>query len=107
MADSDIAIEADSEIEADQPDFDEDRAREVTEDEVGSDSYMGIGSPYGCTDDCGGHEAGFRYRADHGYAGFNPDSPSFNEGGQAFDETVDERVDEMRDAYESGEDPDY
>jgi hypothetical protein len=87
--------------------FDEDSAREAAEDEVADHSYTGIGSPYGCTVDCSGHEAGFRYRADNGYAGFNADSPSFNEGGQAFDDAVEERVEEMQSAYESGEEPDY
>jgi hypothetical protein len=87
------------------PDFDEDAAKNAAEDEVAGESYTEIGSPYGCTDDCSGHEAGFRYRAEHGYAGDNPDSPSFNEGGQAFDEAVEERVEEKRQAYDSSDDP--
>lgn len=82
--------------------FDEDAAREEAEDEIAGETYAGIGTPYGCTDDCSGHEAGFRYRADNGYAGYNVDSPSFNEGGQAFEDAVEERVEEMRDEYESG-----
>lgn len=82
--------------------FDEDAARDEAEDEIAGETYVSIGTPYGCTDDCSGHEAGFRYRADNGYAGHNADSPSFNEGGQAFDEAVEERVDEMREEYESG-----
>ena len=92
-------------VEEARPDFDEDAAKDAAEDEVASETYADIGSPYGCTDDCSGHEAGFRFRADNGYAGDNPDSPSFNEGGQAFDEAVEERVEEKRQAYDSGEDP--
>ena len=80
--------------------FDEDGARDIAEDEVAGESYADIGAPYGCTDDCSGHEAGFRYRAENGYAGHSPDSPSFNEGGQAFEDAVEERVEEMRSEYE-------
>lgn len=87
--------------------FDEDAAREVAEDELSEDSYVGIGSPYGCTEDCSGHEAGFQYRAENGYAAFNADSPSFNEGGQAFEEAVEERVEEMKRDYESGGEAPY
>ncbi|MES3027743.1 MAG: hypothetical protein V4820_07825 [Pseudomonadota bacterium] len=87
--------------------FDDDAARERAEDEVGADTYVGIGMPNGCSDDCSGHEAGFRYRADHGYTGFNADSPSFNEGGQAFEEAVEDRVEAMRDDYEGGGDAPY
>lgn len=70
-------------------------------------SYVGLGSPYGCTDDCSGHEAGFRFRAERGYQGYNADSPSFNEGGEAFDDAIEERVEEMQSDYESGNDIDY
>jgi len=94
---------SEDEVEPDPPVFDEDRAREVAEEEVANDTYTGIGSSYGCTDDCSGHEAGFRYRAEHGYAGVNPDSPSFNEGGEAFDDAVEARVEEKREAHENGE----
>lgn len=98
-AGSALAFEEEGE---DREHFDEDAAREVAEDEIAGETYVGIGRPYGCTDDCSGHEAGFRYRADNGYAGYNADSPSFNEGGQAFEEAVEERVEEMREEYESG-----
>lgn len=76
--------------------FDEAAARERAEEEVADDTYVDAGAVFGCRDDCSGHEAGWRYRADHGYAGANPDSPSFEEGGRAFDEAVDDRVEEMR-----------
>ncbi len=86
--------------------FDEDAAREAAEDEVASDSYQSIGSPYGCTDDCSGHEAGFAWRRDNGYS--TPgNSNSFYEGGQAFDDAVEEAVDEKRDDYENGGEPEY
>ena len=87
--------------------FDEDRARDAAEAEISGESYTSVGAPYGCTDDCSGHEAGFQYRSENGYAGENEDSPSFNEGGKAFDDAVEERVDEMRSDYEEGDEVDY
>lgn len=91
--------------EEDRQDFDEDAARDAAEDEIASEDYLAVGSPYGCTDDCSGHDAGFRYRAENGFVGYGSDSDSFREGGQAFEDAVEERVDEMREQYESGEDP--
>jgi hypothetical protein len=83
--------------------FDEDAAKEAAEDDLASENYD---YSYGCTSDCSGHEAGWRWRADNGYT--TPgNSNSFYEGGQAFDNAVDDKVDEMRNAYEAGEDPDY
>ena len=85
------------------PDFDEDAAKTAAEDELSADSYD---YSYGCTSDCSGHEAGWRWRADNGYT--TPgNSNSFYEGGQAFDDAVEEKVDEMRGSYEAGENPDY
>lgn len=92
---------------ADREPFDEDAAREAAEKELSGQSYEEVGAPYGCTVDCAGHEAGYRYRADNGYVGFNADSPSFNEGGQAFEDAVDDLVEEMRSDYESGGDAHY
>lgn len=93
--------------EADRDPFDEDAARDAAEEELSGQSYAEIGTPYGCTVDCAGHEAGYRYRADNGHVGFNADSPSFNEGGQAFEDAVEDRVEEMRAEYESGGDASY
>ena len=79
--------------------FDEEAAKQAAENELASESYD---YSYGCTSDCSGHEAGWRWRADNGYT--TPgNSNSFYEGGQAFDNAVDDRVDEMRNAYEAGE----
>lgn len=82
--------------------FDEDAAREKAEEELSSSSYEDSGASYGCTDDCSGHEAGWRWRAENGEQGGNPDSPSFEEGGQAFDDAVEERVEEMRSDHVPG-----
>ena len=83
--------------------FDEDAAKAAAEDELASENYD---YSYGCTSDCSGHEAGWRWRADNGYT-TTGNSNSFYEGGQAFDDAVEARVDEMREAYEAGEQPDY
>ena len=83
--------------------FDEDAAREAAEEQLASESYDGS---YGCTQDCSGHEAGWRWRAENGYATAG-NSNSFSEGGQAYDDALESRVDDMRSDYESGGDPDY
>ena len=81
--------------------FDEYAARRAAEDELASEGYD---YSYGCTDDCSGHEAGWQWRAENGYSASGT-SQSFAEGGWAFDEAVEERVDEMRDEYEEGASP--
>lgn len=86
--------------------FDEDEARSNAEQEVGNENYRSIGRPYGCTDDCSGHEAGFKYRTRYGYGGRiagDYDARSFRQGQQAFDDEVDRRVDEARTEYDAAE----
>lgn len=91
------------EDEEDREPFDEYAARRAAEREL---SLEGYDYSYGCTDDCSGHEAGWQWRADNGYSTYG-NSQSFAEGGYAFDEALERRVDEMRDDYDSGYDPDY
>lgn len=83
--------------------FDEDAAWEAAEEELASEGYD---YSYGCTDDCSGHEAGWQWRAENGYSA-DGNSESFSEGAYAFDEALENRVEEMRDDYESGMDPEY
>lgn len=79
--------------------FDEDTAREEAESELASEGYD---MRYGCTDDCSGHSAGWDWAAQQGYgSGGSGESQSFQEGTMAYDEAVDERVEEMRDEWES------
>ena len=85
--------------DAELPDFDEDQAREDASAEVASEGYQGS-----CTDDCSGHNAGFNYAAEGHDDGGVSDSPSFDEGQQAYDEAVDEKVEEKRQAHDDGED---
>lgn len=76
--------------------FDEDVAREKAEEDLADEPYDGS---YGCTEDCAGHEEGWRWRAGHGYLP-SSDSQSFDEGAQAFEDSVDDRVEEMRQRQE-------
>ena len=86
--------------------FDEDDARQKAENDLSYESYRSIGRPYGCTIDCSGHEAGFKYRAGKGYgsriAG-DHDARSFRQGQEAYDDEVNRRVEEDRDEYESAD----
>lgn len=79
--DDESTDDGDDQEEASREPFDEDAAREAAEEEMASSSYTSEGATYGCTQDCSGHEAGWRWRANTGYQGRNPDSPSFEEGG--------------------------
>jgi len=85
--------------------FDEDAARSAAEDELALDSYN---YSYGCTIDCSGHEAGWKWRAENEYPTYGSNnygrSQSFAEGARAYEEAVEDRVEEMRDDYESGDD---
>lgn len=83
--------------------FDEDAARDAAEQDLAAEGYD---FSYGCTSDCSGHEAGWQWRAEHGYSTPGT-SQSFDEGGRAFDEALDDRVEEMRYDYDAGFDPEY
>jgi hypothetical protein len=88
--------------------FDEDRVREDAQADLAADSYVGVGSPHGCTQDCSGHDAGYRYGSDNdegedpGYYGSR--SLSFNEGRRAYHEALEERVDQARMDVENDDD---
>ena len=77
--------------------IDEDEARERAAEDVPY-SYSAAGSPYGCTEDCSGHEAGYRWAADNGVTDgscYGGDSPSFDEGCRAYGEAIEERAEEI------------
>ncbi len=87
--------------------FDEDEAREKAEDDLQGETYRSVGRPYGCTEDCSGHDAGFQYRANNRYGGRiagDYDARSFRQGQQAYDDEVDRRVEEAQEAYDAGTD---
>jgi hypothetical protein len=75
--------------------FDEDTARADAESEVQSEGYDGP-----CTSDCSGHDAGFAWAADgHDDFGISR-SPSFDEGQEAYEDSVEERLAEKRQEFE-------
>ena len=88
--------------------FDEDAARRKAEREM---SLQGYDYSYGCTIDCSGHEAGWRWRAENGYPTYGSldygNSQSFAEGARAYEEAVDERVESLRNDYDLGDDYPY
>ena len=74
--------------------FDEALARDRAEEEVADDGYQGP-----CTMDCSGHDAGFGWAAEgHQDYGMSR-SRSFDEGQIAYEDAVEDRVEEMREAY--------
>jgi hypothetical protein len=84
--------------------FDEDEALERAVSEISYESYSSVGEPYGCSDDCSGHNAGFEWAKNNevtdGICGGN--SQSFEEGCQAYGDAIQEKVDEYRDDFELG-----
>ena len=90
----------DDEFEEEEPEpFDEDEARRVASDQLASEGYD---YSYGCTIDCSGHEAGWQWGAENGYSTYG-NSQSFHEGTMAFEDALDDRVREMEDDYDNGE----
>ena len=78
--------------------FDENAARERAIDDLSYETYGSIGEPYGCTEDCEGHEAGFEWAKDNGITDGScyGDSDSFNEGCQAYADAIEEKVNEYK-----------
>jgi|CXWL01.1.fsa_nt_gi hypothetical protein len=96
--DTAISYDASESEPADQSeDFDEDAARERAEAEVGSEGYDGP-----CTSDCSGHDAGFAWAADGKQDYGTSNSRSFDEGQEAYEDAVDERVEQYHEAHEDG-----
>ena len=83
--------------------FDEDAAHDRAVDDLSYETYGSIGEPYGCTEDCEGHEAGFEWAKENEITDGScyGDSDSFNEGCQAYADAIEERVAEYRDTDES------
>jgi hypothetical protein len=65
--------------------------------DLASSSYENEGAPYGCTQDCSGHEAGWAWAADNGVTDSSEcggRSQSFSEGCIAFAEALVSRTTE-------------
>jgi hypothetical protein len=78
---------------------DADALNERAADDLEGSTYSDLGEPYGCTQDCSGHEAGVAWAQEQLIT--DPDecggkSQSFMEGCQAYAEAVQERVEELR-----------
>lgn len=84
--------------------FDEDAANDRAIGELSYETYSTIGAPYGCADDCSGHDAGFEWAKNNGITDGScyGDSQSFIEGCQAYGEAIEEKVEEYRDEFDSG-----
>lgn len=82
---------------ANEPEFDEDAARQDARREVYRRGYRGW-----CSSDCSGHEAGFEWAHENRLNLPQPtyDSQSFDEGQQEYVKAVDRRVEEKRQEFE-------
>jgi hypothetical protein len=93
----------DDEDSATPAEFDEDAARADAEQEVADEGYSGP-----CTMDCSGHDAGFAWAAEGHQDYGTSTSQSFDEGQEAYEGSVQQRVEEKREQFdEEGSDSDY
>lgn len=78
--------------------FDESQARDAARSELRRKSYSRVGRTGLCTDDCSGHEAGFEWAKDNRITRrsncYMGDSPSFDEGCEAYVQAMDREVEE-------------
>ena len=79
-------------------DFDEDAARADAVADVSASDFSTVGDTSQCTDDCGGHDAGFEWAKENGVTDESEcsgDSQSFIEGCEAFAQSVEQQVEWM------------
>ncbi len=84
----------------------EDRADEAAEEAVAGTTYADQGRPYGCTEDCSGHDAGYEWAQNNDIT--DPDdcggnSQSFEEGCRAYAEAYQVAREEAADEQEPEE----
>ncbi len=87
--------------------FDEDSARDDAKDDVAASSFSDVGDPSTCTDDCGGHDAGFEWAKENGVTDASEcsgSSTSFVEGCEAFAQAIEHRVEQERSEHDESED---
>ena len=75
------------------PSIDEDEIADRAREALAGSAYVDVGSPYGCTEDCSGHEAGFAWARDNDVEDASDcggNSYSFIEGCEAYAENLDE-----------------
>jgi hypothetical protein len=100
---SDASRSYQSDYESPETPFDEDVAVERAIDDLNYETYGSVGEPYGCTEDCSGHEAGFEWAKENGVTDGScyGDSESFNEGCQAYADAIEDQVSEYRQSDDS------
>jgi len=87
---------------ADAETFDEDAAYEAASETLEDQSFEDVGDTALCTEDCGGHDAGFEWAKEQGVTDASEcggNSRSFEEGCEAYAEALEEQAYE----YESEE----
>lgn len=88
--------------------FDEDKARDDAVDQLSGESFQDAGDTSSCTDDCGGHDAGFEWAKEHGFTDASEcsdsESDSFREGCEAYAAAIEQSVQEKRDEFEGEDD---
>jgi hypothetical protein len=80
-------------------------AVETAAEAVAETTYQDQGTPYGCTQDCSGHDAGYEWAKDHDVTDAGDcggDSQSFVEGCEAYAEAYEQALSEAKQS-EDGE----
>jgi len=78
--------------------FDEDAARADAASDLSGQTFQDVGDTSRCTQDCSGHDAGFRWAQENVVTDASDcsGSASFADGCEAYVEELDSRVDEAR-----------
>lgn len=84
--------------------FDEDAATDAATDSLSGRTYEDVEGSAECTDDCGGHNAGWKWAQEQGNDCGNGESSSFDEGCQAYATAIERKVQEARDLFDKGDD---
>lgn len=103
---SSVQYQEREEASEDRDEFDEDSARDDAASELSGQTFQEVGDTSRCTEDCGGHDAGWQWAQDHDVTDSSEcsGSGSFEDGCQAYVEELDSRVEEAR---EDGTDESY
>lgn len=86
--------------------FDEDAARDDAAANLTGLTFQDVGDTTRCTEDCSGHNAGFKWAQDHEIQNSSDcggNSQSFIEGCEEYGRKIEERVDEARNEAENGD----
>lgn len=84
--------------------FDEDAATDAATYSLSGRTYEDVEGTAGCTDDCGGHNAGWQWAQEQGTDCGGGQSESFDEGCRAYASAIQRKVEEARDLFNNGDD---